>query len=885
MKIDSGTVNENKAIHFDEVNNSNANLISGKFSISIDTNYTLLSSSLFISVAPLDCFDEIGKLVGSYFIAPHLMKKSIVFEFKKNQINIYWDKRKIKEFNNISFVNNFKNRISFEINYSDNNAKISLGINNKYLEQVILPNVIPYKNRVSFIAKGKSRLEVDGIRISYIEYTNIKSPTVLSQFSSNGPSQNSLELKPYSSNLFDTTIINLEFDKEIDSQLSLSLAPQVSTNNQSGLTFTFMSADIINIMWQNKLLESIKLPKSFFDQNRKTLKILITQVPEGHQLSFYTDKTTAIKDIFVKGFYPYSYKTIISGVANKSNIVDNGKTAINLKKIELYNFNQTIDKLFVLDGKYFSDRTTRLTFSPKNMKVFQGLINKKIPRIFFIENQEDIFWLEKINQYYGIKTQEATGVIDLYLSVKDRVNEVGKFIVYKNDDKLSQINSAATYAGQTESFILNEEEYIKVGYYFQKVLKLRKIDNWAPANNFLNHTLDDIQKWMYENLINNSNPITFFMAPVKSTYEGFDYAVAKNLFWMTLDSKGLTLKDYATTQMSILKYFPPTGALGRWTSEVQDIEAISKYGHTSLQLSSNTTVYSFLLRPKNFTQQININNQNANQPIDINAKYVFLSFSQGDSLQFCLEANLRTFNMISCIDPSKTLGQLYNFGMMCSTLAYYFNPTLLQYFYNSQNNVLFSAKGYGYNNPSTLISNGFKDLLVNKSKMLMYNSGNLDFMLNDRTISEPSNEINNKIVAEIITKDIRPRSILFKHVFNKNLSPGTTENIVLNNVPIFQDPIMVHPDENLFETIREKPPCEQANLFDFSNEVNMIISSSKVRQFQWVFLDHQMSTNPEFFEKFYIQLSEKIQNDKLNIKIVNGADFFKAFEKIKMNQN
>lgn len=872
FQIRSSRSTETQAIHFNEVNNSNTNLISGKFNINYDTANTDASSSLFIALSPLNQYNEVGLLNNDAFLSPLSMVKGFIFEFKINIINIYWNNRIIKKINHV-FRNDRNYKINYQISYGENNAQISLYIAEKMLGVVTVPKVMPYRNKASLISKGKSRFQLDNFNINYIEFTNIKNIITLSKYSSSNNTVNNLELNPYSSNIFDTTIINLDFSQLKNSELSISLLSQEKTKAEYGLSFTFNSNNELIVYWNKQILESILIPPRAITPERKIIKILLTQVPEGHALSFYDNKNDLIKETFIKGFFPYYYKPYITGSAVKSLAVDNGKNAIVLNKVEFYNINQTIDKLFVLDKKHFKE------FDRKDLRVFQGLINRKIPKIFYTESTTDIFWLDVLKRYYGINAVQTVSIPHLFQSVAENVKEIGKFIVYPIYGDIPVINSAATYAGQINAFIFNQETYAQYSGYLEDTLHLRKVADWASENKFLNNTTEDIQQWMYLNLLKNSNPLTFFMAPTVGSYFGHDYAVANNLFWMILDASGLNLKDYSTTQTAILKSFRPTGALGIWSQEVPDIRALSTFGHTRIGLSKNTTVYAFLPRPKSINQKINLNSTVSNTPIDRTAKYIYLSFTQGDGLEFCLSLNLETLTYPSCYNPGKTFGEIYNYGMMCSTFLYYFNPAQLHYFYNSQNRILFTAKGYGYNNPSTLISNGYQDIFVRRSKKLMSSAGILDFMLNDNTNKDSSSAelAANKKTAETIANLIKPRSIFFKHAFDRYAPEGTANTVNLYNVPVFMDPIMVKPNDSLIAQTTGQPPCERMNSFDFTSEVNQIINSSKIRQFQWVFLDFSVSANAELFEKFYFQLTEYIKNNKLNIKVVTGDEFLKAY--------
>lgn len=453
----------------------------------------------------------------------------------------------------------------------------------------------------------------------------------------------------------------------------------------------------------------------------------------------------------------------------------------------------------------------------KTLATYQGIVNRDQPRLFLVRSQEDLFWLGEIEKRHGLQTVRLADPRDAFDDPQLRALCSG-LIRYGKDDCEMAENVALTLAGlkQCAIFSGNDNELAEMsrrGFAVREDIRGR----WK--------TNEEAQAWAFENLRPQCAPDVFAInrGGFKEA-KGTDYMVQRKMFVLFLDTTGAYIQDGATIQRACLASYAPTFAYGFWSKEVPDIAVLSEYGHCDAGDAPNISVFSHLPRPEAFAQKTI-----GELPVFDPAKtFIFISFSQGDSLNFCQTFNLRHLTERSASQPDKRVADRYPFGLMHSTLNYSTQPIVPAALYDlaAAPGQWFSAKGYGYANPTTLEQFGFLDLYLKRSKEAMRQMGIVDFMLNDRGVEgDPDRAIVTKIAREL-----QPRSIVMKH----QLDPAEQFDDPLAMI----DGVLLLPDP-VFDLDDPDSPKQ----FDCALSLSRILESAKKRQFFWVFLRHTVTVS------------------------------------------
>jgi len=483
------------------------------------------------------------------------------------------------------------------------------------------------------------------------------------------------------------------------------------------------------------------------------------------------------------------------------------------------------------------------------LATFQGVVNRDRPRLFVIRYDEDYFWLSALEKCYGFK---PVALADPWLAFDkpDLKERCDGLIVYGKDDCELASNVAVTLAGLRGCAIFegNDRELADIqkrGFTVKEDIRGR----WK--------TSEEAQAWAFKNLRPQCNPD--FIAISRGGYHGAtdkDLIVQQRMFVLCLDSTGRYIKDAKTTQRECLASYKPAIVYGFWSKEVPDVAFLSSFGHTEGGDAPNDSVYWHLPKPAEFKQK------SFGEPpqYDPAKTYIFVSFSQGDSLRFCQKFNLWHLTQKSATAPGKLVRERYPFGLMHSTLQYGVQPIVPNVLYDlvvapgpsGLAGQWFAAKGYGYANPSTLEEHGFLDLYLNRSREAMRRMGIVDFMLNDRGVEgDPSRKIVTKIA-----RVLKPRSIIMKHQLDAK-EQFDDPVAFIEGVPVFPDPV--------FDLDDPDSPKE----FDVNLTVQRILESQKKRQFFWVFLRHQVTVAD--LEK----LMDKLAAEHKNIVVLNPDVFIR----------
>jgi hypothetical protein len=243
------------------------------------------------------------------------------------------------------------------------------------------------------------------------------------------------------------------------------------------------------------------------------------------------------------------------------------------------------EKLYVLDISDISDyHEQAMLYS------YQGLINRKNTRIYYIDKAHDRFWLEYYNTTFGIDYEVISGSKELY---KRFASEIDGYILYNPDNPHSQ--NLATTIGSIENLlpVIPQRESL------MKELGLVKM------NSAFNVTEDRIA--LYKNAKDkylkacNQKLLAALCVhhpywPV-STVKNRDYIMAHNIFAFDLSSSERDKSDYNLTK-DIYTSVPEGAVVMGWhcvrDKEHEAIALSSEFGHYGMcnLHTSNLTVHS-----------------------------------------------------------------------------------------------------------------------------------------------------------------------------------------------------------------------------------------------------------------------------------------------------
>ncbi|MCK5210770.1 MAG: hypothetical protein KAQ79_22220, partial [Cyclobacteriaceae bacterium] len=100
-------------------------------------------------------------------------------------------------------------------------------------------------------------------------------------------------------------------------------------------------------------------------------------------------------------------------------------------------------KLYVLDIQ------PDLSWHQRNMLTcFQGLINRKDTRIYYVETEQDRFWLDYYKETFHIENEKVSNINDL---LKRFSNEINGYITYQPDNPHTL--NIATTIGSLENLL------------------------------------------------------------------------------------------------------------------------------------------------------------------------------------------------------------------------------------------------------------------------------------------------------------------------------------------------------------------------------------------------------------------------------------------------
>ncbi len=485
---------------------------------------------------------------------------------------------------------------------------------------------------------------------------------------------------------------------------------------------------------------------------------------------------------------------------------------------DVWSFNKVQDEIYAMDhgGGFPVDYVT--------IQSLQGLANRSAPRLYIYKWSSDLYWLQKLPELEFLGFNVLANNSDVF-TIPEFSALTDTMVVYDKDDCRAAVIVALTAAGILDSLVVENDDIA----YMQSLAYSIHTDTRADMRGLWS-TNEDAVTWAYTNLRSDCIDTMYGIDPVQGgLIKGADYFVANTMFVFPLDAHGVNINYQTNIQDQILSSYPAgSKSHGWWSKEVKDVHYISEFGHTVGQLAPNTSFFSKLGQPdKPLVQKLHRDAV----VYDPSKTYITISFSQGDSLHFCQKENLYQMINASTIDPNKTVSQRYPFGQMHSTFQGDLQPTVVKHLYAVKpDHMLFTAKGYGYTNPTIQWENGYMDLHCTLSLINMNKMGILDYMLND---NEATDVTNLESIRELCHK-IQPRSIIYKG----QLDDGDDEDdppMVIEGVPIFADPVFGIEDD-------------QSNFY-VQDTVDNILASAAQRQFFWVFLKH--STNEQEAEQLF----------------------------------
>ena len=324
------------------------------------------------------------------------------------------------------------------------------------------------------------------------------------------------------------------------------------------------------------------------------------------------------------------------------------------------------------------------------MITLQGLVNKEnIPnrRLFCQEMSEDAFWLEQLEEYFGV----ATTNISAWRYLEDVVYEfrdfIKGFIIY--DENLIDTVNVATFLAS-----LNECVVITGGMYnnFKNTTGIDKVF-YDLRGNFTNKV--DLYTWAWDNYKHEaSKTMLCNLDTNRARFRDMIIASKAFTFWLTAGPFGdpaevaLFRRIMAETPVNIPMFgWEPEGAPG----EYETVRTLSEFGKYIVPCSiSNPTVYSAFKIEEFQQKQVDFN---VNDFEIKNKIYLGFIVSDGDNVNYCQTTLKRLWG-------DENRGNI-PIGITLSPLLYKINPIVLEYYYDSatENDYFVcppSGGGYGY---------------------------------------------------------------------------------------------------------------------------------------------------------------------------------------------
>lgn len=320
---------------------------------------------------------------------------------------------------------------------------------------------------------------------------------------------------------------------------------------------------------------------------------------------------------------------------------------------------------------------------------FQGLVNRREPRIYLIDSSHDRDWLEYYKTKFGIQ-YEIIG--NPYKLIQRFAHELSGYVVY--DEEMLDSANVATVLGSLKNAVpVSQQLAVRL-----KQSGLEEIDNlrgrWGDRL--------DAYEWAAATLFPDCNERLIALLCVdvphwpSNSFCLRDYLMAHKIFTFDLSSSLRDRKDFDLLHRICSKVLSPGGILG-WhcarDNEHEFVAVASSYGLFVICSTSTTnlSVHTAIPRPdKPFVQA-------HRKPADVkleNKVYISFMMTDGDSTSSMLAYVTGSFS-------DKLRGTFpYTWGILPS--AYDFMPGVAQFYYENltENDYLVAAPtGAAYTYP------------------------------------------------------------------------------------------------------------------------------------------------------------------------------------------
>jgi hypothetical protein len=321
------------------------------------------------------------------------------------------------------------------------------------------------------------------------------------------------------------------------------------------------------------------------------------------------------------------------------------------------------EKLFVINVN------DNLSWADKNMlSCFQGLVNRKMTRIYYNGSEHDQFWLDYYQKTFNINNESIDNIQEL---LERFAGEIDGYIVYPQESP--HLLNIATTIGALENLIpaTSAQEELLQSAGLQKKKELKNTGE----------EMIEIYRIAVKDLLPECNQTMLAAFCVHeghwptSTYKNRDYAMAHNVFSFDISSSERDKADYNLLR-EIYKSVPEEAIVFGWhcvrDKEHEAIGLVSEFGHygmCSLQTPNLTVHSSIPVDHEKIFRQREIN------PKDLKLEdkvYVAYMATDGDAAWFML-------NHVNKDWSDKSHGQFkYNWGFL--PLAYDLMPGTVQYY-------------------------------------------------------------------------------------------------------------------------------------------------------------------------------------------------------------
>lgn len=495
------------------------------------------------------------------------------------------------------------------------------------------------------------------------------------------------------------------------------------------------------------------------------------------------------------------------------------------------------------------------------LRSFQGVVNRNGPNLYVIQKDPDVDILNNLMAEYTGYTWTYLGHATDQEAARDAVfgnatlNALcPNMIIYDFNAGSNElvICAAATCAVRYNSTcIVEDAELSEMSEYFNTVADYRYLSNSGQAWSTNYNCMSYINSM--HNTYNNdyaSDIICMlgdycFQTPWHMA-DALDYAFSMRMVSFLLDASNVHGTGTWTFQNAILDRMPAQSIVyGWWSSEGDDVTAVTEKKLITMGQGRNVSLLYHLS-----AAEIDQNLPDTVGVYNANKKYCFISFSQGDALGFCQWHNLEHWNAESQYTSGKLIRELYEFGMMHTPLQVDHQPSIINYYYDTQDykNVLFTGKGYGFNKPSTLEANNNLVGWCNQAEIYMEAGDIHDMMIADSGVTD-NLDVFKKVIEQTDARDgWCLRSIITKNNLD---SSGTYDDdpVVYYNVPVFGDPVSA--------------TLDAGGDMIAADTADDIATSMANRQFFWVFLNH--SVTAERFEDLMVILNSDSRFNDLNV--------------------